>query len=159
MEQKDIDKIVARQMRSLSRSSKSVAEIRKRLAEAGVDEEDQNTVIETLIKYSFLDDQRFAEEFVRLKSSQGFGIFRIRRQLQERGVNEETVEIAITNENLEEHQKELLERAVNKRLTNHGEPTTQKELKRLLDFCNRRGFDGELVRDQLQPFFDKIFGD
>jgi regulatory protein len=52
-------------------------------------------VVEELVADNLLSDERFAEVFVRSRVSRGIGPNRIRRELSERGVNRELVEVSM----------------------------------------------------------------
>jgi regulatory protein len=158
-EQFDLDKELSRQMRALSRRARTEHEIRQRLADRGLAEEDIDAIIASLLRYSFLDDQRYAREFVRSKFAAGYGEHRIRMQLRERGCPEQFIDPAIREAEEEESQAEVLNRVLKQRLRSKGEPDDPRSLKNLLDFCTRRGFDYELIKRRLEPWFHSILGD
>lgn len=154
-----IEKELGRQMRSLSRRARTEEEVRQRLAKKELDQKSIEAIITSLKRYSFLDDQRYAEEVVRSKTEMGFGLHRIRAMLKERGCPESLAEAALNEYTDPQQQQRLLESVIEKRIRTRGEPEDPKALKSLLSFCSRRGFDHELVRCVLKPWFDRILGE
>lgn len=148
-----------RQMRSLARRSRSIEEVRTRLLERDVLETTVEALIADLIKSGFLDDRRYATEYCRTKLRPGFGRLRIRRELLERGVPESIVDEALRSEEADFPEKELLQAALAKRVRNVGEPTTPGELRKLVNYLQRRGFRSDSIRSELNSYFDKIFSD
>lgn len=146
-----------RQMRSLARRSRSIAEVRARLIKRDVLENTAEALIADLIKSGFLDDRRYAAEYSRSKLRLGFGRLRIRRELLERGVPGSFVDDALRNEETDFPEEELLRSTLAKRLRNVGEPTTPGQLKNLVNFLQRRGFRSDSIRNELDALFDKIF--
>lgn len=148
---------LAREMRALARRSRSVFETRARLEERELDADIIEALIASLTRFGFLDDRRFAGEYVRSKLRLGFGPERIRAELHERGVAESLIDETLTAEELETPERDLLREVLAKRLRIKGEPRSQKELKNLIDFLIRRGFTHTKVRAELDPFFQRVF--
>lgn len=148
---------LAREMRALARRSRSVYETRLRLEERELPSDLAEMVIAALQRYGFLDDQRFAGEYVRSKLRTGFGPDRIRAELHERGVAESLIDATLAAEEEETPQVDLLRDVLEKRLRVKGEPRSRKDLKNLMDFLIRRGFAPERVRSALDRHFRALF--
>jgi len=154
----DLSKELNRQMRSIARRSRTVAEIRQRLCDKDYTAEEIEEIIASLLQFKFLDDSRYAEEYVRSRSSMGYGSYRIRLELSNKGCPEPTVDTALAEYEQEVPQSELLKEVIDRRIRIKGEPRDQKTLKQLFDYCARRGFDQELIRGKLSIWFDRVMG-
>lgn len=146
-----------RQMRSLSRRSRSVEEVRQRLAERELPSDIIEEILTELIEHGFLDDRRYAGEYVRTKLRAGFGPHRIRRELNERNVNSSYVEEVLEEEKEDFPEVKIMREALAARLRTRGEPKSPRELKNLVDFLIRRGFSRDLVRAELDRYYGRIF--
>ena len=100
-------------------------------------------LLEQLIEENLLNDERFAETFVRSRIVRGQGPIKIRHELQERQVASEFID-----EYLDESYEfwhETLENVRRKRFGN-GFPLDYKEQARQSRFLYQRGFGAELIR-------------
>ena len=74
----------------LARREHSEYELRTKLKQKfPVDEELLNTLVAELVGLNYLSDERFAEMYVRVRQSKGFGRERVMRDLQEKGISSE----------------------------------------------------------------------
>lgn len=83
-------------LRLLARRDHSIQELRQKLHKKGVESEWIDPVLERLLEEDWLNELRFAESFTRSRVARGLGPYRIRRELQERGVSEGDIEKAMT---------------------------------------------------------------
>ena len=84
-----------RALNLLARREHSAKELQQKLLSKGVEEEEIPSVLERLIEGGWLNEARFAESFTRSRVARGVGPYRIRRELQERGVGEIEIEGAM----------------------------------------------------------------
>ena len=104
-------------------------------------------VIDQLKREGLQSDSRFAEAFVRMRRQRGYGPFRIRRELTERGINDE-LSAAILDERSAMWMEEL-ERVRHKKF-GHRPPKTFTERAKQARFLQYRGF----TLDQIQAMFN-----
>ncbi len=100
-------------------------------------------LLEQLIEENLLNDERFAETFIRSRMARGQGPVKIRHELQERQVALEFID-----EYLDENYDfwhEILENVRRKRF-GEGFPQDYKEQSRQSRFLYQRGFGTELIR-------------
>lgn len=84
---------VSRALNYLARRSRTEQEIRTYLKDKGHHEAEINQCIEKLKHYQYLDDHRTAREFVAYRErSKPMGRFRLKRELQSRGVTQAIIE-------------------------------------------------------------------
>jgi len=91
----ELEKII-RQIRHklvdlLSRREHSHAELVQKLIQRGYQKSDIIPVLDELVKKDWQSDQRFAQAYVRYRSSRGFGPDRITQELREKGINGELI--------------------------------------------------------------------
>ncbi len=132
----------------LSRRGYSVAEIRRALerkfpAHPGVAE-----AIARLRKLGYLDDRRYAMQVASsLARNRGFGPFRIRRELKARLVDYKFIEPALEQAFEESDERQLLDRALTKKLRTLRPPFTPAKLQSLCRSLLRRGFrSGDIMK-------------
>ncbi len=84
-----------RALRLLARRDHSAQELRQKLRNKGAAPEQIDGVLERLLEEDWLNETRFAESFTRSRVARGLGPYRIRRELQERGVGEGDIAMAM----------------------------------------------------------------
>jgi len=82
-------------MNMLARREHSVFELTRKLQQKDFPSELINEVIERLVVDNLLSDERYAEAYLRMRSARGYGLQRIRMEMQERGVADELISQAI----------------------------------------------------------------
>ncbi len=92
-ESNDFKKAVGIALKLLSRSDKTILQIRQKLAE--FDEETVNDVIEYLKKKKFIDDERFAEQYYQNRKKKKWGSLKIRLSLKNLGILDEIIDFTM----------------------------------------------------------------
>ncbi|HUX08916.1 MAG TPA: regulatory protein RecX [Acidobacteriota bacterium] len=147
---------LVRAMRRIARIPRTEAETREYLRQRKLPEISVESIIDTLKQEGFLDDARFAKGYVRFRLGQGYGPARIRRELRDKGVTGSAADFAIAAAREDRDELEILRNVLAKRVRVKGEPREPRELKNLGTFLERRGFDYNLVREELEVYFDRI---
>jgi regulatory protein len=88
------DKALQSATRMLAGREHSVLEMTRKLQQKAFSADIVDEVIAGLVQANVLSDTRFADVYVRMRSSRGHGPTRIRMELQERGVDAETIDSA-----------------------------------------------------------------
>jgi regulatory protein len=83
------DAAMNRALRLLGHRERSTAELRSRLSDDGYPHSVIDPLLSRLEDYGYLDDARFAEDYVRTKRSAGWGRRRISRGLADKGIESE----------------------------------------------------------------------
>jgi regulatory protein len=92
-----LDDALARCYSHLARREHSVAELRARLARAGIDERTASAALELVIEQGYLDDARYARMLAEdRRKIDGWGVERIRARLLTAGVDRELIELTLT---------------------------------------------------------------
>ena len=130
----------------LARREYSRAELSQRLKKKSFDNADIDECLDILLEQDLQSDARFAASFVRSRILRGQGVIRIKGELRQRGVEQETLNAAFAA--VEESEQvdwfELARETLARRFTSPGE--TPKERARRERFLASRGFDFEQIR-------------
>ena len=147
----------------LSRRPYSVAELRRVLEKRFPDSTDVPDVLARLRQLGYLDDAKFAEAYASsLARVRNYGRYRIRRELKSKLVDYRVVDQAVDNAFTSVNERELLERAVDKKIRTLRKPMTRAKLASLCQSLIRRGFRADDImktirsRPELTPVADNI---
>ncbi|MGE5327601.1 MAG: regulatory protein RecX, partial [Deltaproteobacteria bacterium] len=132
----------------LARRPYSVAELRRALqrkcpAHVGIED-----AIARLRSLGYLDDRKFAEQMASsLARNRAFGRHRIRRELKAKLVDYRHIAPAIERAFEESDERELLNRAIDRKVRTMKLPITQRKLQSLCQSLLRRGFSsGDIMK-------------
>jgi regulatory protein len=141
------EKTFDRALNLLSYKPRSLAEMRARLMEKDwADEAVVEQVLARLEELGYLNDEEFAANFANSRlTAKPIGRSRLRRDLQRKKLQSETIENALNDAYEQQSEEELIDRAIGKRLRSKGAPATREESKKLFDYLIRRGFSYDLV--------------
>jgi regulatory protein len=87
-----------RAMRLLAHRDRSRAELERALVDSGYPSTLSAALVERLVEVELVNDMRFAAAYTRTRLSAGLGIRRIRRELADKGIAAETIELVINEE-------------------------------------------------------------
>ncbi|WP_417560695.1 recombination regulator RecX [Marinomonas sp.] len=127
----------------LSHREHSKKELATKLKTRGHEEEEINATIERLEEMNYLNDERFAEIFVRSRLSKPLGANRIQQELIQKGINSELAKTALSEANVDwfELAKQLKERKFGEEMS-----TDFKEKAKQSRYLQYRGFDFEQIK-------------
>ncbi|HET9179082.1 MAG TPA: regulatory protein RecX [Terriglobia bacterium] len=125
----------------LSRRPYSVAELRRALERKFPDSADVPGVLARLRQLGYLDDAKFADAYAAsLARVRNYGRHRVRRELKSKLVDYRVIDRAVDNAFTPVNERELLERAVDKKVHALRKPITRARLASLCQSLIRRGF-------------------
>lgn len=141
---------------ALSRRMKTVRELRRlmkpRALEGEAGERDMNRVVERLIDLKYLSDERFAQDFTRLrKENRGFGQRRVAQDLAAKGVGKELAASTLAAA-YDDADEVALARAYceRKRITPPAGPDAQKQGTRIMNRLLRAGYSSTAISKLLR---------
>jgi len=142
-------------VRYLSLRKKSKKDAALYLKKAGFSEEAIQEAIQKASELSYLDDQDFAESFVRMRSSSGKkGPNYVTKELLAKGLSRDMIKSVVAEMSNPETQLENARRqAAIKYQTLKGEADLIKAARKLTNFLARRGFDPEVCDRVAREFF------
>jgi regulatory protein len=103
-------------LRILNFRFNSVAELRRKLRAKKFDEDEIETTLARLREEKWLDDERFANSFVRTRATKRIGRLRILRELSEAGVSSSAAAAAIAEHLGPERERSELEALCRRKL-------------------------------------------
>lgn len=127
-------------MRLCARAERSSGDAKRLMATWGVAESERAAVLQRLIKERFIDDERYAEAFVREKSRlSGWGEYKIRTALGRKGIATDIIEKALQQLSPEQNRERLTARLSRKiKTVKHSSPYDLKN--KLLRYGLSLGF-------------------
>jgi regulatory protein len=141
-----VDRAKQTAYRLLSYRDRSIKEIETKLTEKGYPEETIAEVIASLKEANYLDDDRFARQWVRLRTEHHhFGPIRLKRELLEKGIPSEEADRAIEGRSEEWDLVEQAEAALRRRFKNSTSLHDMKARQKAYAFLQRKGFNTETI--------------
>jgi regulatory protein len=129
----------------LARRDYCSTELRARLTSRGFEPETVRATLEELHTRHYLDDERYARQFVDAHARRGHGPVRIRHELAELGLKPELAELALA----EHGEWPALARQVRAQRFGAKSPATWPEKARQARFLQYRGFSNDDIRGAL----------
>ena len=136
--------LTARAVNLLARREHSQEELRKKLRKAEFEIDEINVAIQKLAKIDLQSDLRFAENYLHYRSQRGFGSQKIKFELNERGVDKQTINAVFEQEDIDWFFLAVLAR--NKRFGQKA-PDDLKNRAKQQRFLQYRGFTHEQINE------------
>ena len=149
---KTTDKALQDLMRYAARAERSSGDALRLMRRWGIGEVDRRQILEKLQRQHFIDDERFAEAYVREKTRlAGWGIHKIRAGLRMKGIAPALIErvTQVLSDQRPDNKQRLAELLARKRRSLK-EADVYKVKDKLIRFGMSRGFDYEDVADVVQ---------
>jgi len=142
--------LYAAAVRGLARRAYSVYEMRTYLERRAQDKDEVKAVLDRLKQLDFLDDARYARQFVRLRAElRKQGAFRIARDLRARGVPDRHIEAALAERSSESSENALVRARLERRIKLLRGPLDQRRVVSLYRSLLRAGFSADTIRREL----------
>lgn len=144
---KSAEQALSSLMALCAKAEKSSGDARRLMSRWRVDPSEQERVLERLIDERFIDDQRYASLFTREKSRlNGWGIYKIRAELQRKGIAKEIIDEEIEGLDSDKMQERLVELLTKRRRTT--KYTTPYQLRdKLIRYGASLGYNFSMVND------------
>ncbi|MBO7356643.1 MAG: regulatory protein RecX [Lachnospiraceae bacterium] len=144
---------IKRAMNLLQKKSFAEGELVRKLTEGGYPEEVIDKAVEYVRSYGYIDDVRYASDYIRYHSSQGRGRNRIRAELLQKGISDADFEKA-WNETEElgliEDSSEAIDKLLQKK---HFSPDMDiSERNKIAAFIMRRGYSSEDIFRRMREY-------
>jgi regulatory protein len=136
---------------SLARRAYSVYEMRTYLERRAEEKEAVPPVLGRLKEHKYLDDERYARQFVRLRAeTRKQGAFRIARDLRARGVPDRHIEAALAERAAVSDEGEVVRARLTRRLKTLRGPLDGRRTASLYHSLLRAGFSADTIRRELR---------
>lgn len=135
----------------LARRAYSVHDMRVYLERRAEDKELVKRIVEQLKQRNYLDDARYARQFVRVRAElRKQGAFRIARDLRAHGVSDRHIESALAERAVESDESAAVRARLSRRLkTLHG-PLDDRRKASIYRSLLRAGFSADTIRRELK---------
>ena len=144
---------IKRAMNLLQKKSFAEGELVRKLSDGGYPDEVIDKAIEYVRSFGYIDDVRYASDYIRYHSSQGRGKNRIRLDLRAKGISDESFEKA-WDENAELGLIPAVDEEITKLLQKkHFDPDMERSDKdKIAAYIMRRGFGAEDIFRVMRSF-------
>ncbi len=150
------DDLYVAAMNGLARRAYSVYEMRTYLERRAEDKEAVKGVLHRLKELNYLDDARYARQFVRLHTDlRKQGPFRIARDLRARGVPDRHIEEALAERSPESSESALVRERLVRRIKLLRGPLDERRVASLYRSLLRAGFSADTIRRELAAITKK----
>jgi len=133
---------------------RTIKEVRQRLREWELTDDDMGLVIDELIAQNYLNEERFAKAFAggkfRVKK---WGRVKIRQEMKLRGLSNELIQKGLSEIDGDDYENTLRDLLEKKARSTYGEPLMVKQ--KLVRFALSRGFESDIVWDLLVEIIEK----
>ena len=137
----------------LSFRGRSIGEMRQRLEERGFEEEIVDSVVKKLKEMEFLDDLKFAREWVRSRmEGSPKGSYGLRLELQEKKVSDVIIHAVLEEYSEKYDEREVARTLAMKRMRVLANKERGVIQGRLADFLARRGFSYNVIKEVVHEF-------
>ncbi len=138
-------------MKALMRRAHSVFEMRRALERRADDKAIVQRVLARLREHKYLDDARYAMQFVRQRSeNRRQGRHRIARELRARGVPDRHIEAALDEMLRDVDAGAQVRKRIERKLRSLRGPLDQRKMASLYGALLRAGFDSDTIRRELR---------
>ena len=135
----------------LARRAYSIHEMRVYLERRAEDKEAVGAIMTRLKDHKYLDDARYARQFVRLRAElRKQGTFRIARDLRARGVPDRHIEAALSERSAESDESTVVRARLARRLKTLRGPLDERKRASLYHSLLRAGFSSDTIRRELR---------
>jgi len=142
--------LYAAAVNSLARRAYSVYEMRTYLERRAEDKDAVKSVLARLKELDYLDDARYARQFVRLHTeSRKQGPFRIARDLRARGVPDRHIEAALAERSPDSSESALVRARLDRRIKTLRGPLDERRVASLYRSLLRAGFSADTIRREI----------
>ena len=140
-----VKNVKAAALRFLKSRPRSIGELKEKLKLKGFSRDEIETTVLDLTASGFLDDRAFTKSWIRYRLARPFGFRRIIAELKDKGIDQETIEQAITEVKGELNPESMAVDLAQRRWQRLPDLDPAKKKKRVMDFLLRRGFEADIV--------------
>ncbi|PRD56477.1 regulatory protein RecX [Sphingobacterium gobiense] len=120
-------------------------EVRNKLYEWGLHQEEVENIIVQLIEDNFLNEERFAKAYTSGKfRMKGWGKIKIKQHLKAKNVSEPLISLALKGINEEEYHKKI-EETIQKRIKKPLQTISFAEKRKLYTYMLSKGFENDII--------------
>jgi regulatory protein len=153
-----LKKVRSQVLRLLTYRARSGREVHAYLERKGYGDELIKSVIAEMVSYGYINDSRFASDFINQRKQSGYGLKKIRYELLAKGIEREIIDAAIADQFNPEEESARIRAILEKRSPVSGE-TDSRWVNRQAAYLKRRGFQDNLIINILKKYNDYYYFD
>lgn len=145
-------------LRLLGYRERSRQEAEEYLQRKGFDSELIAAVLAEMERWNYINDRRFANEYIESCLRRGLGPLRARHALLTKGVDRETVEEGLARHYSPEKESSLARKLLLKRVSSEADLKERRWIRRQIAYLKRRGFHERIIVKTIREcclFFDE----
>lgn len=146
-----LKKARARVLRLLAYRARSCKEVMEYLERKGFSQEISESVVKEMERYGYINDDRFASDFIAYRKARGDGLIKIRYELHLKGIDQQIVNEKIAENFSPEEDFCRIKEALSRREPVNGE-IDQRWIGRQVAYFKRRGFQDGLIIKALKEY-------
>lgn len=124
-------------------------EVRNKLYEWGLHQEDVENIIVRLIEENFLNEERFAKAFALGKfRMKGWGKIKIKQYLKAKRVSEPLIRLALKEIDLDEYDRKI-EEIIDKKINKPLQELSFTEKSKLAVYLQSKGFENDIIFEKI----------
>lgn len=151
MDEKEYRKAFDKALNILTRRQHSREELRRKLFLKGFTSSLISNILAELERINLVNDETFAMDYMNELKGKGYGVFRIKRALANKGISNELATNLLSSENSPDDEVERAREAMNRKLRSlRNEKDLQKKRAKIFRFLASRGFSGETISKLLR---------
>lgn len=140
-------------LKYLSFRARTCGEVERHLLSKGFDVEEIRQTIERLKELRYVDDEDYCVRYLEYAAGKGRGPLRIRRELEEKGVDRETIQIAFEEYETEESDLDRAKEQAEK--IARGKPVDKKLLARIGRRLHSMGYPSDVIYQVIGMYMRK----
>ncbi len=149
-ERSELSKAKISAFRFLKIRQRSVHELREKLTQKKFPKAIVEETIAFLLEKKFLDDRAFAKGWVRYRQARPYGAQKIRMELRQKGIDEDTIREELANAFGDYVEADVVLELARRRAVRYQGIDPVKRKKRIFDFLARRGFGLDAITKVLK---------
>ncbi len=139
-------------LRLLTYRARTNSEVRAYLERKGYEPGIISAVMKEMQDYGYLNEAKYVEDMITYKQAQGFGMKRIRYDLQLKGAVRELVDAKMEQCYDKERDLRTINEILAGRIRRGGGPVDEKWVRRQVVFLQRRGFDNNQIFQAVKAY-------
>ena len=144
------DQVLDKMAKYCAYQERCVKDVKDKLKTFDIPQEEKSKILDYLLDNRFVNDERFANSFVRGKVNQsGWGVNKIRFHLMQKGIAKELIDEALGRTDEEVYRQRLIDILKTKSKTIKADSDFEKKRK-LAAYAMQKGFEGNLIWEVLK---------
>lgn len=151
MDESKNKKALSLAIKYLTYRQRSEAELIAYLDRKGIEKNAVNNVLSELKRYGYIDDFKYAHDYIKFQQHKGHGVRRIRYDLQQKNIDGSIIDEKINESFNPEDELERAKRLIANRKLKPDE-ANEKWLIRQAAYLQRRGFENNIIYKVLKDY-------